>query len=181
MSIEANLVPDSQTTNPIDEPKRRGSASPWRDWWTGLWQSVAHFCLTGVHRLQAPHECDAINDDGPPRRDVVVPLKLNTNRLILIEAGEQIAADGNIIRGVACVDESVVTGQSALVIREAGRASQVIRGTRVVSGQLLVEVTPRRTKHWPLPTRRDIGSVNLHSDASPAPSRFTTCSSAKLR
>ena len=61
---------------------------------------------------------------------------------MLVEAGQIIPADGEIIEGVAAVDESAITGESAPVIREAGGdRSGVTGGTRVLSDRIIVEVT----------------------------------------
>ena len=60
----------------------------------------------------------------------------------VVEAGEIIAADGEIVEGIASVDESAITGESAPVIREAGSDfSSVTGGTRVLSDHIVVEVT----------------------------------------
>ncbi|MDR2299947.1 MAG: potassium-transporting ATPase subunit KdpB [Comamonas sp.] len=62
--------------------------------------------------------------------------------VIFVEAGDTIALDGTVIEGVASVDESAITGESAPVIREAGGDfSSVTGGTRVLSDWLVVEVT----------------------------------------
>ena len=62
--------------------------------------------------------------------------------LVLVSAGEIIPADGEIIEGVATVDESAITGESAPVIREAGGdRSAVTGGTRVLSDRIKVRVT----------------------------------------
>ncbi|MEG0976129.1 MAG: potassium-transporting ATPase subunit KdpB, partial [Comamonas sp.] len=61
---------------------------------------------------------------------------------LLVEAGDVIALDGTVIEGVASVDESAITGESAPVIREAGGDfSSVTGGTRVLSDWLVVQVT----------------------------------------
>ena len=61
---------------------------------------------------------------------------------VLVSAGELIPADGEIIQGVATVDESAITGESAPVIREAGGdRSAVTGGTRVLSDRIHVRVT----------------------------------------
>ena len=60
----------------------------------------------------------------------------------LVEAGDIIPADGEVVEGIASVDESAVTGESAPVIREAGGdRSAVTGGTRVLSDWLVVRVT----------------------------------------
>lgn len=67
---------------------------------------------------------------------------LRKDDMILISAGEIIPADGEIVEGVATVDESAITGESAPVIREAGGdRSAVTGGTRVLSDQIKVIVT----------------------------------------
>jgi potassium-transporting ATPase ATP-binding subunit len=62
--------------------------------------------------------------------------------LVTIEAGELIPGDGRVIEGIAMVDESAITGESAPVIREsAGDRSAVTGRTQVLSGRIVVEVT----------------------------------------
>lgn len=64
---------------------------------------------------------------------------------IVCEAGDTISADGEIIEGIASVDESAITGESAPVIRESGGdRSAVTAGTRVVSDRIVIEVTSDR-------------------------------------
>ena len=64
----------------------------------------------------------------------VASSKLRAGDLVLVSAGEFIPGDGEIIEGVASVDESAITGESAPVIREAGGdRSAVTGGTRVLS------------------------------------------------
>jgi K+-transporting ATPase ATPase B chain len=68
--------------------------------------------------------------------------ELRKGDLFVVSAGEIIAADGEIIEGVATVDESAITGESAPVIREAGGdRSAVTGGTRVLSDRITVRVT----------------------------------------
>ena len=67
---------------------------------------------------------------------------LRKGDVILVNASETIAADGEVIEGVASVDESAITGESAPVIREAGGDfSAVTGGTRVLSDWIVVRVT----------------------------------------
>jgi potassium-transporting ATPase ATP-binding subunit len=62
--------------------------------------------------------------------------------VVAIEAGELIPGDGRVIEGIAMVDESAITGESAPVIREStGDRSAVTGGTQVLSGRIVVEVT----------------------------------------
>ncbi|WP_312463503.1 potassium-transporting ATPase subunit KdpB [Comamonas sp.] len=67
---------------------------------------------------------------------------LTKGTFLLVEAGDVIALDGTVVEGVASVDESAITGESAPVVREAGGDfSSVTGGTRVLSDWLVVEVT----------------------------------------
>lgn len=68
--------------------------------------------------------------------------QLRRGDIILVEAGDFIAGDGEVIEGVASVDESAITGESAPVIRESGGDfSSVTGGTRVLSDWLIVRIT----------------------------------------
>ncbi|MGZ3336699.1 MAG: potassium-transporting ATPase subunit KdpB [Isosphaeraceae bacterium] len=68
--------------------------------------------------------------------------QLRTGDLVLVEAGQVIPSDGEVVAGVASVDESAITGESAPVIREAGGdRSGVTGGTRVLSDRIIVQVT----------------------------------------
>ena len=78
------------------------------------------------------------------REDVtaVSSASLKKGDLVLVKAGEQIPADGEVIEGAASVDESAITGESAPVIREAGGdKSSVTGGTKVLSDKIKVLVT----------------------------------------
>jgi K+-transporting ATPase ATPase B chain len=80
-----------------------------------------------------------------PERGVIVPTpahKLMVGEIVLVEAGDVVPADGEIIEGVASVNEAAVTGESAPVIRESGGdRSAVTGGTTVVSDWIKVRVT----------------------------------------
>ncbi len=68
--------------------------------------------------------------------------QLRTGDLVLVETGQVIPSDGEVVSGVASVDESAITGESAPVIREAGGdRSGVTGGTRVLSDRIIVQVT----------------------------------------
>jgi len=67
---------------------------------------------------------------------------LRVNDLVLVSAGEMIPGDGEIVEGIASVDESAITGESAPVIRESGGdRSAVTGGTRVLSDHIRVKIT----------------------------------------
>ena len=70
--------------------------------------------------------------------------ELMTGRAVLVEAGDIVPADGEVIEGVASVDESAITGESAPVIRESGGdRSAVTGGTKVLSDWIVVRVTAK--------------------------------------
>ncbi len=81
-----------------------------------------------------------LTDDG--RTEKTVSTALQTGDRVVVQAGQVIPGDGEIIEGVASVDESAITGESAPVIREAGGdRSGVTGGTRVLSDRIVVRVT----------------------------------------
>ena len=72
----------------------------------------------------------------------VAATQLSRGEIVLVETGDLIPADGEVIEGVASVNESAITGESAPVIREAGGdRSAVTAGTRVISDRIKVRVT----------------------------------------
>jgi K+-transporting ATPase ATPase B chain len=74
--------------------------------------------------------------------ETVSSVELRKGDIFLVESGDVIPADGEIIAGIASVDESAVTGESAPVVREAGGdRSAVTGGTRLLSDWLVVEVS----------------------------------------
>jgi potassium-transporting ATPase ATP-binding subunit len=74
-------------------------------------------------------------------REVPAP-ELQKGDVVVVEAGEVIPADGEVIEGVGSVDESAITGESAPVIREAGGdRSAVTGGTKLLSDRLVIQVT----------------------------------------
>src|SRR5437016_354049 len=90
--------------------------------------------------------------DRPPGNGQFAPARARTmtvrssdlhkGNVILVEAGEFIPSDGEVVEGVASVDESAITGESAPVIRESGGdRSAVTGGTRVLSDWLVIRIT----------------------------------------
>ncbi len=79
---------------------------------------------------------------GDTEGETVPSTRLHSGDLVRVEAGRVIPADGEVVEGVASVDESAITGESAPVIREAGGdRSGVTGGTRVLSDHIVVRVT----------------------------------------
>ena len=84
---------------------------------------------------RAPARADGSLEDVPSSA-------LRVGDEVVVSAGEVIPADGEVIEGIASVDESAITGESAPVIRESGGdRSAVTGGTRVLSDQIVVRVT----------------------------------------
>jgi potassium-transporting ATPase ATP-binding subunit len=80
--------------------------------------------------------------DRQAKYELVASTSLHKNDLFLVEAGDILPVDGEIVDGIASVDESAVTGESAPVIRESGGdRSAVTGGTRLLSDWLVVRVT----------------------------------------
>jgi len=91
--------------------------------------------LTLAKRLIIPETNDRVFEK-------VSALKLNPGDLVLVEAGDLIPADGEIVEGIASVNESAITGESAPVIRESGGdRSAVTGGTTVLSDWVKVKIT----------------------------------------
>jgi K+-transporting ATPase ATPase B chain len=66
----------------------------------------------------------------------------------VVDAGEVIPRDGTVIEGIASVDESAITGESAPVIRESGGDRRAVTaGTKLVSGRIVVEITLDPREH----------------------------------
>src|ERR1700742_2765767 len=75
--------------------------------------------------------------------DIAAPL-LQQGDLVVVTAGEVIPGDGDVVEGIASVDESAITGESAPVLREAGGGrSAVTGGTTVLSDRIVVKVTQK--------------------------------------
>ncbi|NMM93357.1 potassium transporter KtrB [Bifidobacterium sp. DSM 109957] len=96
---------------------------------------------------------DAANDpdvrgpekgEGPTTIQEVPSSDLKLGDVVVVSAGELIPGDGDIISGIASVDESAITGESAPVIRESGGdRSAVTGGTRVLSDRIVVRITQK--------------------------------------
>jgi K+-transporting ATPase ATPase B chain len=74
--------------------------------------------------------------------EIVPASKLRAGDIVFVEAGQLIPGDGEVIEGIASVDESVITGESAPVIRESGGdRSAVTGGTKVLSDHIKIKIT----------------------------------------
>lgn len=117
-------------------------------WFTVLFANFAEAMAEGRGKAQADNlrksKIETIAHRvrlGALTEDVPAP-ELRKGDIVVVFAGEFIPGDGEIIEGVASVDESAITGESAPVIREAGGdRSAVTGGTRVLSDQIKVRIT----------------------------------------
>ncbi len=117
-------------------------------WFTVLFANFAEAMAEGRGKAQADNlrksQTETIAHrllSGGQIEDVPAP-QLRKDDVVVVSAGEFIPGDGEIIEGVASVDESAITGESAPVIREAGGdRSAVTGGTRVLSDQIKVRIT----------------------------------------
>nr|MCU0342675.1 potassium-transporting ATPase subunit B [Ignavibacterium sp.] len=76
------------------------------------------------------------------KEEKILALELRSGDLVVCETGDLIPADGEVIDGVASVDESAITGESAPVIRESGGdRSAVTGGTKVLSDRIIIRIT----------------------------------------
>jgi potassium-transporting ATPase ATP-binding subunit len=92
---------------------------------------------------------DAVLRAAPSELDEVPSTALKEGDLIVVDAGQIIPGDGEIVGGVASVDESAITGESAPVVREAGGdRSGVTGGTRVLSDRIVVRITASAGKSF---------------------------------
>jgi len=97
-----------------------------------------------LRRMRSDTEARRLGPDGEQR---VPAAELQKGDLVVCEAGDLIPSDGEIVEGVASVDESAITGESAPVIREAGGdRSAVTGGTMVLSDRIEVRITAERGK-----------------------------------
>jgi potassium-transporting ATPase ATP-binding subunit len=117
-------------------------------WFTVLFANFAEAMAEGRGKAQADalrrakSETVAVRFKQNGQTEEVSSSQLRSGDIVLVVAGSMIPGDGEVIEGVASVDESAITGESAPVIREAGGdRSAVTGGTRVLSDQIKVEVT----------------------------------------
>ncbi len=124
-----------------------GQVSFWL-WFTVLFANLAEAMAEGrgkaqaatLRRTKAETMATRLNDDGST--EGVPATSLRKEDVVLVSAGQVIPGDGEVIEGVASVDESAITGESAPVIRESGGdRSAVTAGTRVLSDWIQVRIT----------------------------------------
>jgi potassium-transporting ATPase ATP-binding subunit len=116
-------------------------------WFTVLFANFAEAVAEGRGKAQAA-SLRKTRTDTPARKligdkiESVPAASLKPGDLVMVEAGDTIPSDGEIVEGIASVDESAITGESAPVIRESGGdRSAVTGGTRVLSDWIKVKIT----------------------------------------
>jgi K+-transporting ATPase ATPase B chain len=124
-----------------------GQVSLWL-WFTVLFANFAEAMAEGRGKAQADTLRKAKTDSVARRliaggKEETVPgTALRKGDLIVCEAGEVIPGDGEVVEGIASVDESAITGESAPVIRESGGdRSAVTGGTKVLSDRIVIRIT----------------------------------------
>ena len=120
-------------------------------WLTVLFSNFAEAIAEGRGKAQADSlraskkDVDAYKINSIEEKDEVTVVSSSTLKkgdIVIVKAGEQIPADGEVIEGAASVDESAITGESAPVIRESGGdRSAVTGGTTVTSDWIVVKIT----------------------------------------
>jgi potassium-transporting ATPase ATP-binding subunit len=117
-------------------------------WFTVLFANFAEAMAEGrgkaqadtLRKARAETKARRLKSDGST--ETVPSSHLRTGDIVLVAAGEFIPGDGEVIEGVASVDESAITGESAPVIRESGGdRSAVTGGTRVLSDEIKIRIT----------------------------------------
>jgi K+-transporting ATPase ATPase B chain len=117
-------------------------------WFTVLFANLAEAVAEGRGKAQAATlrrtrtEAIARRLLADRSEERIPATRLRRGDLVVCEAGDLIPGDGTVVEGIASVDESAITGESAPVIREAGGdRSAVTGGTRVLSDRIVVEIT----------------------------------------
>src|SRR4051794_40076335 len=119
-------------------------------WFTVLFANLAEAVAEGRGKAQAESlrrtktqtVARRLREDGGEERVPGVELKIGD--LVVVEAGQVIPGDGDVVEGIATVDESAITGESAPVIRESGGdRSAVTGGTTVLSDRIVVTITTK--------------------------------------
>jgi K+-transporting ATPase ATPase B chain len=146
-SLLTTLVFFQQLFTGTGSPLFTGQVAFWL-WFTVIFANFAEAVAEGRGKAQADTlrrtrtETVANRLGAGDRIEKVPAAKLRKGDVVVVHAGEFIPADGEVIEGIASVDESAITGESAPVIREAGGdRSAVTGGTRVLSDRITVRVT----------------------------------------
>ncbi|MBV9236575.1 MAG: potassium-transporting ATPase subunit KdpB [Xanthobacteraceae bacterium] len=119
-------------------------------WFTVLFANFAEAVAEGrgkaqadtLRRTRTETQAKLLTGAGPKNYKMVPGTSLKVGDVVLVEAGDTIPSDGDVIEGVASVNEAAITGESAPVIRESGGdRSAVTGGTQVISDWIRVKIT----------------------------------------
>ncbi|HEY6509069.1 MAG TPA: potassium-transporting ATPase subunit KdpB [Vicinamibacterales bacterium] len=146
-SLLTTIIFVQEVANGTGTPLFTGQVAFWL-WFTVLFANFAEAMAEGRGKAQAATlrkaktETTAVRLLPGGQRETVNASSLRSGDVVRVEAGQMIPGDGEIITGVASVDESAITGESAPVIREAGGdRSAVTGGTKVLSDWIEVRIT----------------------------------------
>jgi K+-transporting ATPase ATPase B chain len=132
-----------------ESPAFVGQIAAWL-WFTVLFANFAEAVAEGrgkaqadaLRRTKTQTMAKRLRDPASRAHELVPATDLERGDLVIVEVGDIIPGDGDIIEGIASVDESAITGESAPVIRESGGdRSAVTGGTRVLSDWIKVHIT----------------------------------------
>ncbi|WP_332687407.1 potassium-transporting ATPase subunit KdpB [Devosia sp.] len=138
----------------IGAPAFSGQIAAWL-WFTVLFANFAEAVAEGRGKAQAESlkrgKADLFakkllfpGKEGDTASEIVAATALKIGDIILVEAGDVIPGDGEVVAGVASVNESAITGESAPVIRESGGdRSAVTGGTQIISDWLKIRITTK--------------------------------------
>ncbi|MEV4144184.1 potassium-transporting ATPase subunit KdpB [Amycolatopsis sp. NPDC049691] len=118
-------------------------------WFTVLFANLAEAVAEGRGKAQAESLRRSKKETVARRltetgEEQVPGVELKVGDLVVVEAGQVIPGDGDVVEGIATVDESAITGESAPVIRESGGdRSAVTGGTTVLSDRIVVKITTK--------------------------------------
>src|SRR5919109_91094 len=137
-----------------DSPAFVGQIAAWL-WFTVLFANLAEAVAEGRGKAQAEslrrtktatmaRRLVGWAPGAPGREEEVAAPLLQQGDIVVVEAGQTIPGDGDVVEGIASVDESAITGESAPVIRESGGdRSAVTGGTTVLSDRIVVKITQK--------------------------------------
>jgi K+-transporting ATPase ATPase B chain len=145
-SVLTSIVFVQELITGSGQPLFTGQLAVWL-WFTVLFANFAEAMAESRGKAQAATLRKAQSEAMAVRirhglRETVPASALRSGDIVRVEAGQLIPGDGDVIEGVASVDESAITGESAPVIRESGGdRSAVTGGTRVLSDWIVVRIT----------------------------------------
>ncbi len=147
-----------------------GQVSLWL-WFTVIFANFAEAVAEGRGKAQAAElkkmRREIITRKLVDGQEVQVPAsQLRRGDIVVAEAGDYIPGDGDVIEGIASVDESAVTGESAPVIREAGGdRSAVTGGTKVLSDRIVIRISANPGRQLPGQNDRPGGGGGAPQDS----------------